>query len=126
MPNWSAPMFYYEYIEQIGLPPEPQIHTDHIHMIYPVPYISKAMQIIPTQEKYLNENIEVLMKEFDAWKSHPAKIEMSIFITHILVCLGRKEEAERFYNYYKEAGVSNLQFTSWFRNQVKSLDTYFQ
>ena len=125
MPEWPKAIFYYELIEYWGLPPKPKKLSDQIHLKYEIFNPPMELQIISTQNKYISEYIEKVIQEFDTWKAHPAKIEMSIFITHILVCLNRKNEAKRFYQYHKDSGVSELQFASWFRNQVSSFDDLF-
>lgn len=121
---WEAPVYYCDFIERAGMPPKPRTLPDGIHED-----VSKLMhppcEVIPLQEATVREHIDQVIALCDTWQNHPARLNMSIHVAHILMCLGRREEAERFYRFFKCSNLSALQFSSWVVGEMAALEREF-
>ena len=100
--------------------PAPTLENDKIHVKYPQ-FNLRVHQFIPTHDEIIKEYIDTVIHEFDSWKNHPCKVEMSIEIAKLLCWIGRQNDAERFLQFFDESGVSERQFAQWFRNDVNVL-----
>lgn len=124
IPARSEPVYYCDYIDGAGQPPKPKTFPDGIHED-----VSKLMylpcEVIPLQEATVREHIDQIIALCESWQNHPARVDMSVHIAHILMCLGRREEAERFYRFFKSSNLSALQFSSWVVNEMAKLEQEF-
>lgn len=121
---WTEPVYYCDFIERAGVPPTPRVFPDGIHED-----VSRLMHppcdVIPLQEATVREHIDEVIALCDSWQNHPARLDMSVHIAHILMCLGRREEAERFYRFFKSSNLSALQFSSWVVGEIAALEREF-
>lgn len=90
-------------------------------MSYPRFVLPEPFVITPLQDNVIREHIDTVICEFRKWKNHPFKIELSIEIAHILMCLERNEEAKEFYLYFKNSGISEMQMASWAREDLSAM-----
>ncbi len=72
-------------------------------------------------EKY----IDIVISEYNKWKFHPYKIELSIQIADILMKLNRREDAKAFYHFFKDSNTSEKQMAAWFQDIIARLEKEF-
>lgn len=73
----------------------------------------------------MRKYIDVVIKEWKSWKSHPAKVDFCMEIAHNLMCLDRRDEAREFWQYFKDSGVAPERLSAWAREDVAALDREF-
>ena len=119
IPNWNG--YGNELMEQlVDYAPAPITADDKLHVRYP--QISfNIRQFKHLHDEIITEYIDTVIHEFDSWKNHPCKVEMSIEIAKLLCWIGRQNDAERFLIFFDESGVREGQFAQWFRNDVNVL-----
>ena len=79
-----------------------KIHMLHILKGTPLAeYYNKNKFHILSKSEY----IDIVITEFRQWKNHPFKVNLSIEIMHILLCLDRKEDAKEFYLFFKRLTI---------------------
>lgn len=120
-PLWNGAMYYSDYIAGAPPAPEPQLAPDGIHLQYarlqvPIPFV-----VCPLKDNIIREHIDKVIEEFRSWKNHPYKVELSVEIAHILVCIDRREEAKEFLLFFKDSGVSERHMSSWAREEAEAL-----
>lgn len=121
-PLWPGAMYYSDYIAGSPPVPDPLLDPDGIHLHYYRLQIPGPFSIHPLHDDVIKEHIDKIMTEFRSWKNHPFKVDLSIEIAHILVCLDRKEEAKEFFMFFKNSGVSEMQMASWARAEIAALE----
>lgn len=125
-PFWQKGLYYSDILESETPPPEPMLDPDGIHVNYFQVQLTQPFIIQPLHENVIREYIDTIIDEFKRWKNHPFKIELSIEIAHILMCLDRRNEAREFFQFYKDSGVSENQMTSWAREEIAALEIVFK
>ena len=73
----------------------------------------------------MQEHIDKVIVLCDSWQNHPARLDMSVHVAHILVCLGRREEAEHFYRFFRDSNLSARQFSAWMIDELNALEREF-
>ena len=122
-----APMqiVYSDLLKASELLPPPVLLPDGIHMAIPRVIPREPFEIMPLHIDVLKEYIDIVITEFRQWKNHPFKVNLSIEIMHILLCLDRKEDAKEFYLFFKRSGVSEMQLASWAREDLADMENEF-
>lgn len=121
-PLWPRAIYYSDYIAGSPPVPDPLLEPDGIHLQYYRLQIPNLLIVKPQHDDVIQEHIDELIAEFHSWKNHPYKVNLSIGIARILMCLDRKQEAMEFLRFFKESGVSDMQMASWVRDTIKALD----
>lgn len=121
-PFWSEAVYYSDFLERISPPPDPIPDPDGIHLQYCRVHIFPPFTIQPLHDDVIREHIDTIIAEFRSWKNHPFKVELSIEIAHLLMCLDRKNEAKEFFQFFKNSGVSVNQMASWAREEIAALE----
>ena len=121
-PSWQGhpPMLYSECIE-CSVPPDPILLGDGLHLQYPKLILHPGTQIHPLQDQVIRKYIDIVLDEMKKWKNHPAKIDLSAEIAHVLLCIGRKAEAREIFEFFTRSGVSIHQFSSWMKEEMQAL-----
>lgn len=102
--------------------PDPQLTPDGIHVDYPyLIHKGDAIEIRPVHADVIIENIDKVVDEFKSWRSHPFKIELCANIIHLLMCLGRSEDAEELLRFFEGSGVNDAQMASWARDILQDM-----
>lgn len=125
-PYLPREMYYSELIEDATNIPNPVIAPDGIHVIYPRMVFPGPFEIKPLHDSVIKEYIDIVIDEFNQWKNHPFKIDLSIEIMHLLMCLGRTDEAEDFYHFFLNSGVSEMQMASWAREDLLEMKKFIE
>lgn len=125
-PSWPGAMYYCDYIAGSPPVPQPSLDPDGIHVHYYRLHIPDPVVIQPLHEDVIREHIDTIIAAFRSWKNHPFKVELSIEIAHILMCLDRREEAGEFLQFFKDSNVSELQMASWARQDIAALELELQ
>lgn len=112
---------YSDYIKKVPPAPIPLKAPDKIHLWYPHLTVPRDTTVIPLHIDVIKEHVDTVISEFRTWKHHPAKIDASIEIAHMLACLNRKEEAREFYQFYANSGVAPSQFAYWMQTEIAVL-----
>ena len=73
----------------------------------------------------VREYIDVIIDEFRSWNNHPFKVDLSIEIARLLMCLDRRDDAKEFYMFLKKSGVSEHQMAAWAREEIQRLEAEF-
>ena len=120
-PFWIGAMYYSDILEKAA-PPDPTLDPDGIHLQYPRLHLAPPFEVQPLHIDVIEEYIDTIIGEFRSWKNHPFKVELSIEIAHILMCLDRKEDAKEFLQFFKNSGVSESQMSSWARDEITALE----
>ena len=123
--NWPSPVCYGDFIDHTVPPPNPLRNDDGIHLEYYRISFTQPPSTAPLYTELIREHLERIISEYDSWQNHPVKIELSVHIAHMLMCLNRQEEASRFYEFFKNSNISSRQFASWFCDEIKELDKVF-
>ncbi len=122
---WSAPMYFSDYIAN-SQPPDPQYDPDGIHLRYYYLQIPEPSVYKPLQNDVIQEHIDDVIREFRTWKNHPVKVELSVGIARLLICIDRREEAREFIQFYGESGVSENHMASWLRDHIHAIEHELQ
>lgn len=125
-PFWPGALYYSDILEKAVQPPEPILDPDGIHLQYFRLQITPPFKVQPLHVDVIKEHIDTIIKEFRLWKNHPFKVDLSVEIAHILLCLERKEEAKEFIQFFKDSGVSENQMAAWVRDEVTALESELQ
>lgn len=120
-PFWPSAMYYSDYIAGSPPVPDPLLDPDGIHLQYFRLQIPVPFAVHPLKDDVIREHIDEVIREFRSWKNHPFKVDLSVEIAHILMCLDRKEEAKEFLLFFKNSGVSEMQMASWVREEITAL-----
>lgn len=121
-PFWPGAMHYSDYIANAIPVPDPILSPDGIHLQYFRLQVPDFFTVHPLKENIIKEHIDKIIEEFQSWKNHPFKIELSVEIARILVCIDRREEAKEFLLFFKNSGVSEMQMASWVREEIEALN----
>lgn len=121
-PFWTGGLYYSDILERAVRPPDPILDPDGIHLQYFRLQLSPPFAVQPLHDDVIREHIDTIIAEFRSWKNHPFKVELSIEIAHLLMCLERKDEAKEFLQFFKDSGVSENQMASWAREEIAALD----
>ena len=119
--------FYYcDYIDSVKhLLKQPQLAPDKIHLEYSSITLPDYLMFQPLKLNVMTKYIDIVITEYDKLKYHPYKIELSIFIADILMKLNRKDEAKRFYLFFKSSNTSEKQMSSWMQYTIDMLRNTF-
>ena len=112
---------YSDYINSVPPAPAPLKAQDKIHLVYSHLRVPPHTQVVPLQEDIIKEYLDTIITELKKWKHHPAKLDISIEIAHLLICMGRDEEAKDFLSFFTESGVASGQFSYWMRTEIAAL-----
>lgn len=121
-PFWPGALYYSDIIERSVQPPDPRLDPDGIHLQYFHLQLLPPFAVQPLHDDVIREHIDTIISEFRSWKNHPFKVELSIEIAHLLMCLDRKEEAKEFLQFFRDSGVSENQMASWVREEIAALE----
>lgn len=124
-PFWLNAVYYCDYIANAPQPPPPEPDVDGLHLNYYRLGIAGPYAIKPLKVDVIEEHIDTLMSEVRSWKHHPFKVELSIGIARVLMCLERRDEAKEFYQIFKDSGMAETQMAAWARNSIAALEAEF-
>ncbi len=122
-PFWPTGIYYSDILDRAIQPPDPRLAPDGIHLQYFRLQITPPFAVQPLHDDVIREHIDTIITEFRSWKNHPFKVDLSIEIAHLLMCLDRKDEAKEFLQFFKGSGVSENQLASWAREEVAALES---
>lgn len=114
-------MYYSDILEKASSP-DPTLDPDGIHLQYFRLHLDPPFAVQPLHIDVIEEYIDTIIGEFRSWKNHPFKVELSIEIAHILMCLDRREDAKKFLQFFKNSGVLEYQMSSWVRDEITALE----
>ncbi len=121
-PFWPGALYYSDIIERSVQPPDPRLDPDGIHLGYFRLQLALPFAVQPLHDDVIWEHIETILAEFRNWKNHSFKVDLSIEIAHLLMCLDRKEEAKAFLQFFKDSCVSENQMASCAREEMAALE----
>jgi tetratricopeptide (TPR) repeat protein len=122
---FQPPITYQNFLERIPSPPSPNVSEDGIHLNYHRVALNLHVRIVPLHRDKIEKHIGTVIAEYHRWQNHPIKLEFSLHIAHFLVCLGRVEEAEPFFQFFVDSKVSINQFAAWMRDEYAELAMLF-
>ena len=119
-PFTSGWMHFSDYLNMLPPTPDPIQMPDGIHLNYfrlqMMPY-----DVQPLKKDVIEENIDNVISEVLSWAHHPAKIEFSVKLANLLMCLGRDEEARELFQIYENSPISDRQYASWMVDEIEAL-----
>lgn len=121
-PLWPEPLYYSDILERADQAPDPILATDGIHLQYFRPQLSQPFAVQPLHNDIIQEHIDTIIREFHSWRNHPFKVDLSIEIAHLLMCLGRRNDAKEFLQYFKDSGVSENHMAAWAKEEIAALE----
>lgn len=122
-PYWPGALYYSDILERAVQSPDPILAPDGIHLQYYRPQLAPPFAVQPVHDDVIREYIDTVIGEFRSWKNHPIKVELSIEIAHLLMCLDRRKEAKEFLQYFKDSGVSENHMVAWVKEEIAMLET---
>ena len=123
-PNMAEPVYYSEFLSRIPPPPLPKVSEDGYHLMYH--YLNPVLLgVWPQHAKEVEETLLLIEPLFEKLASHPAKLDKAIHIAHFYMCLGKREEARKYYDYFKASEVSPRHFARWLREEYDALEAEF-
>ncbi|MBQ7290424.1 MAG: hypothetical protein IJW76_01700 [Clostridia bacterium] len=124
-PHMAEPMYYSEFLARISPPPPPKVSEDGYHLVYN--YLHPVLLgVWPQHAKDVEEMLLLIEPLFEKLASHPAKLDKAIHIAHFYMCLGKREEARKYYDYFKSSEVSPRHFARWLREEYDALKAEFE
>ena len=123
-PHMTEPVYYSEFQERVPPPPLPKVSEDGYRLIYN--YLNPILLgVEPQHAKEVEETLLLIEPLFEKLASHPAKLDKAIHIAHFYMCLGKREEARKYYDYFKASEVSPRHFARWLREEYDALEAEF-
>lgn len=118
-PGW---VYFSDFMNVLPQPPDPVLLSDGIHLSYfrlnMPPYDVK-----PLKDHVIKKYLDDVIVEVRGWDNHPAKIEFSIKLAHLLMCFDRRDEAKELFEIYENSSISDRQFASWLKEEIGALRT---
>ena len=122
-PLKNVKFYYSDYVASVKhLLKQPQLAPDKIHFQYSLITIPDYLILQPLKIEIMREYIDTVINEYNKWKYHPYKIEISIFIADVLMKLNRKEEAKHFFLFFKNSNTSEMQMSAWMQFTINMLE----
>ena len=84
--------------------------------------MAEPFAVQPLHENVIREHIDTIIGEFRNWRNHPFKVELSIEIARLLMCLDRRDDAKEFLQYFKDSGVSENHMAAWAKEEIAALE----
>ena len=125
-PRLGRQFYYSDYLLTVKrLLNPPQLTPDNIHLKYQNITIPNYLLIHPLKIQIMAKYIDTVISEYNKWKFHPYKIELSILIADILMKLNRREDARHFYLFFKDSNTSEKQMAAWLQDIIARLENEF-
>jgi hypothetical protein len=82
--------------------------------------------LLPCYAKLMEEKLNFVIAEYDNLQNHPAKLSHAIHIAHLLMFFQRREEAKKYYEFFRNSGISIKHYASWMQEEYQALRQAFE